>query len=649
MIANKMIKMNFNGEFKRSCLPESFEELKKVLIRAYSISEEELKVLSISYMDDEGDKVIISDEFDYHQSIIYLEKENNKCLKVNLDRLPEIKKNSQNFEIISHPLEKFILSPKSNENKNSENNLHTLNDLRLSGNLVKSEIIYKNEGIENDSNDESCKELINNMKYDPDLKLNVEIKTEDNEKPQSEFKNPYKKIENKIVKHFEKVKNNLRKNAKKIGNLTQNFIEKILSKIKMQNKKTEPEGVDSFKKKFTYHIKKVIEKNMKTFKINLVKEISDLNFKEIDRLLRLEQKSSLNTKLANKINISVHTNVICDGCNINPIVGSRYKCSICKDFDFCEDCENNNFDHNHAFIKIRSPNLEPIKIITSIIEEESKEQLSKKISKIESDNFYNDKLIDLDKNIKISLDENQKVFQEEKINLGFDIQKLLELNDSNYLNKVQKEISSLSSKCLTENLTFETRNHINEIRKSIKLKNNCNLNWPKPCYFKNIQTESNIYGPATPISVQVNPEKEIFVDICLNLKNVIESGEYISVWQLQNNKRKFFGEKVILKIKVNYPEDISIKPEFVEIPKEIFFGSEKNIDIKTCADLLKYSQPKINHMDLVQKIKQMYDMREFKDNQILYAVVISQGNIENALNLLQSRKGRFNYHQKNYI
>lgn len=620
MIANKMIKMNFNGEFKRSCLPGSFEELKKVLIRAYSISEEELKVLSISYMDDEGDKVIISDEFDYHQSIIYLEKENNKCLKVNLERLPEIIKNkSQNFEIISHPLEKFILSDKSNENKNYENTLHTLNDLKLSENLVKSEIIYKNEGIENDSNDESCKELINNMKYDPDLKLNVEIKTEDNENPQSEYKNPYKKIENKIVKHFEKVKNNLRKNAKKIGNLTQNFIERIISQIKMQNKKSEPDEVDSFKKKFTYHIKKVIEKNIKTFKINLVKQISDLSLKEIDRLLRLEQKSSLNTKLSYKKNISVHTNIMCDGCNINPIVGSRYKCSICKDFDFCEDCENNNFDHNHVFIKIRSPDLEPIKIITSTIEEETKQQLAKKFSKRESDNFYYDKLIDLDTNTKQNL------------------------------NQVQKEITSLSSKCLTKNLTFETRNHLNEIRKSIKLKNNCYLNWPKPCYFTNIQTESNIYGTATPISEQVNPEKEIFVDICLNLKNVIESGEYISVWQLQDNKRKFFGEKVIFQIKVNYPEDISIKPEFVEIPKEIFFEPQKNVDIKTCADLLKYSQPKITYMGLVQKIKQMYDMREFKDNQILYAVVISQGNIENALNLLKSRKGRFNYHQKNLI
>jgi len=35
----------------------------------------------------------------------------------------------------------------------------------------------------------------------------------------------------------------------------------------------------------------------------------------------------------------VHKNVICDGCNVHPIVGIRYKCSVLPDFDFCEKCE----------------------------------------------------------------------------------------------------------------------------------------------------------------------------------------------------------------------------------------------------------------------------------------------------------------------
>jgi len=50
----------------------------------------------------------------------------------------------------------------------------------------------------------------------------------------------------------------------------------------------------------------------------------------------------------------VHKNVRCDGCGKFPLVGIRYKCTECCNFDFCEQCEA-TVEHSHNFIKIKKP------------------------------------------------------------------------------------------------------------------------------------------------------------------------------------------------------------------------------------------------------------------------------------------------------
>jgi len=51
---------------------------------------------------------------------------------------------------------------------------------------------------------------------------------------------------------------------------------------------------------------------------------------------------------------NIHYNVSCDFCNMFPIIGIRYKCSVCHNFDLCENCEAKNWkEHNHPMIKIR--------------------------------------------------------------------------------------------------------------------------------------------------------------------------------------------------------------------------------------------------------------------------------------------------------
>ncbi len=51
-------------------------------------------------------------------------------------------------------------------------------------------------------------------------------------------------------------------------------------------------------------------------------------------------------------NINIHPNVACDGCNMSPIKGDRYKCLFCPDVDFCQSCKSinkTNNDPNHLY------------------------------------------------------------------------------------------------------------------------------------------------------------------------------------------------------------------------------------------------------------------------------------------------------------
>jgi len=67
--------------------------------------------------------------------------------------------------------------------------------------------------------------------------------------------------------------------------------------------------------------------------------------------------------------IVIHSAVCCDGCGVSPIVGNRYKCTVCSNFDYCENCEEKNSEiHQHPFLKIRKPEVAPVSIICTINE-----------------------------------------------------------------------------------------------------------------------------------------------------------------------------------------------------------------------------------------------------------------------------------------
>ena len=85
-------------------------------------------------------------------------------------------------------------------------------------------------------------------------------------------------------------------------------------------------------------------KNNKYFNLKL--EINDLIYEKLEKSKRELTISKL---------IVHNHNISCSECE-NDIIGIRYQCSVCEDFNLCNNCEEACwFKHEHPFLKLRSP------------------------------------------------------------------------------------------------------------------------------------------------------------------------------------------------------------------------------------------------------------------------------------------------------
>jgi hypothetical protein len=80
---------------------------------------------------------------------------------------------------------------------------------------------------------------------------------------------------------------------------------------------------------------------------------------------------------------TVHQGIKCNKCGMDPIIGYRYKCPICQNYNLCQNCEENNSqtgEHQHDFIKMRNQEKQSPKKEEKN-EDKNKEKLVKKEEK----------------------------------------------------------------------------------------------------------------------------------------------------------------------------------------------------------------------------------------------------------------------------
>jgi len=112
----------------------------------------------------------------------------------------------------------------------------------------------------------------------------------------------------------------------------------------------------------------------------------------------------------------VHFGVACSGCGEKKIVGIRYKCTVCLNFNYCEKCEM-NCKHPHNFIKMKERDLfelfkpnQPKKIFPKKVSffEKEKEEIPLLIHEAENDYF---------KALKEKAEKLQKCFPKEDFDI----------------------------------------------------------------------------------------------------------------------------------------------------------------------------------------------------------------------------------------
>jgi hypothetical protein len=325
----KEIKVYFESECKRFILPENFEGLLQIVSSSFGIS---CKDIVISYLDEEGDRISISNSFDYDQLVkVYSEK----LVRVHID-----KSNTESVYIVNQTDSKEINEDYIQVDKRKE----FLNIKRT------SHISMTKKKVHN-----FCKDLKSFVEKEFDDKMNIFKK--------NFIKSLNHKIAKKENEYFftESKTKNLQKSA-----LSQNLKDSpIFSKSSKSNT-----------------IKKSKSHSHKT---NSSHDLLNLNNTHSSKLSK-KSNSLLNLTLPqNKGNFDSFTCRICDlPLNLSQ---SHFSCLICEDFLLCLDCEKEKVKNSHPHILIKtnqadfkhSQSLELMKKIKKAKENKSKtiEKMSK--------------------------------------------------------------------------------------------------------------------------------------------------------------------------------------------------------------------------------------------------------------------------------
>jgi len=305
----KQAKVSLMGVNKRFNLPQTFQEFKQNCKMAFTLKEVDFDNILMNYTDDEDDKVIISNEFDYDQALLFLQNQNQGFLKINLEL-----KNIHNSSLAESIRQSVVIESINYENSEIKTNLKPEDvigemfqaSFTSNSDPIRSamcfdgkdfEIINRKEGEEQISPREK-NEIIENHIYNKDdnpQKIQIESQAQESQEKHEEKKSSKSLLQiedqNKINEEIENEKRR------------QKILDKIRQKAYEDLIKSEPE-----KNEINYQLnnlkisdKSELENEIDKLNTQLTNELTKYNKPDIEEEAR---------KLIEEININEKTPLI---------------------------------------------------------------------------------------------------------------------------------------------------------------------------------------------------------------------------------------------------------------------------------------------------------------------------------------------------
>ena len=378
---NKDLFLNYNGEKKKVNLSNIISDYKNYFLSEFGLQNSDLDNYSFFYIGQNNNQIEIKDENSFQQF----------SLQYNLNKINEIfiKKKEQNavasgiIGFNQYANANFSTLQKNNNNQNNVEKNENAPDPSVSNLTLTSTI----KPIELDKEmNHVIKELDKTNEIKKQMKENKATNFEENNKimTNNETNN---ELQNKEIKEIKNKENNndnnieyLKSKIKSLENelkIIKNEKDELIKQNSLYKSQISNIEIEKTEIKKSYEQKIQDCKNENIFNSNQLKEINKEKLKlsyANKYLQKLEEKYKTkinelekeNKELKVEKNLienskckTVHTNIKCMHCFINPIIGYRYKCSLCKnsEYNLCQQCYEKNSEnrkHPHFFYLIKN-------------------------------------------------------------------------------------------------------------------------------------------------------------------------------------------------------------------------------------------------------------------------------------------------------